>query len=402
MHHLSAFIAVAAICVGFPAAAPGQGKIAPHPNPNIHQRSNLGNCRVQFVRNKTGHVAFIGGSITEMNGYRPMVCTLLEKRFPDTKFTFTDAGISSTCSTTGAFRLGEHVLAKGPVDLFFIEFAVNDDQDAGHAARECLRGMEGLLRHTRSHNPSADIIVTYFVNPGMLQTYQGGKTPVPVAAHEKAAAHYGVSVIHLIGELASRIKAGTMTWKQFGGTHPKPPGNALCTKMIDDLMTASWPGPLPGGAVKKPYTMPAKPLDPKSYFNGRFVHPDRAKIAAGFTLGVPNWKALSGGKRGRFTQLKMLHADKPGAELTLEFAGTAVGAYVLAGPDAGVVETAVDGGEFKQTDLYHRYSRGLHYPRTVMFAADLAPGKHTLKLRTTDKSPRKKGNAIRILEFVAN
>ena len=26
----------------------------------------------QFKQNKTGHVAFIGGSITEMNGYRPL------------------------------------------------------------------------------------------------------------------------------------------------------------------------------------------------------------------------------------------------------------------------------------------------------------------------------------------
>ena len=405
MNHLSAFtasLAILGISVGCAAAAPAQPTVTPHPNPNIHQRSALGNCRVQFERNKTGHVAFIGGSITEMNGYRPMVCKLLQKRFPGTKFTFTDAGISSTCSTTGAFRLAEHVLAKGPVDLFFIEFAVNDDQDAGHGPRECLRGMEGLLRHTRQHNPSADIIVTYFVNPGMLKMVQSGKTPIPVAAHEKVTAHYGVSVIHLIGELAAQIKAGTMTWKQFGGTHPKPPGNALCTKMIDDLMTASWPGPLPAGAAKTPYPMPEKPLDARSYFNGRFIHPDKARLAGGFTLGVPNWKALPGGKRGQFLKLTMLHADKPGAELTLEFAGTAIGTYVLAGPDAGVVETSVDGGPFKQTDLFHRYSGGLHYPRTVMFATDLTPGKHTLKLRTTDKKNRSKGNAIRILEFVAN
>lgn len=62
----------------------------------------------------------------------------LEKTFPETEFTFTNAGISSTCSTTGAFRLKEEVLGKGPVDLFFVEFAVNDNSDAGHAKRECV------------------------------------------------------------------------------------------------------------------------------------------------------------------------------------------------------------------------------------------------------------------------
>ena len=36
------------------------------------------------------------------------------------------------------------MLAKGRIDLFFIEFAVNDDQDAGHTHRNCIRGLEGI------------------------------------------------------------------------------------------------------------------------------------------------------------------------------------------------------------------------------------------------------------------
>ncbi|MDG1854188.1 MAG: hypothetical protein P8I97_08515, partial [Verrucomicrobiales bacterium] len=102
---------------------------------------------IQFLGKKEGRVAFIGGSITQMNGYRPMVADWLKARFSQTKFEFINAGISSTCSTTGAFRLKEHVLDKGRIDLFFIEFAVNDDQDAGHEKRECVRGMEGIIRH---------------------------------------------------------------------------------------------------------------------------------------------------------------------------------------------------------------------------------------------------------------
>jgi len=168
-------------------------------------------------------------------------------------------------------------------------------------------------------------------------------------------------------------------------------------------MSAAWSAPLPAGAAKTPYPMPKTPLDEDSYFNATFAHPDAAKIVKGFTVSVPNWKALPGGKRGRFTQLKMIHADKPGAEFTLEFTGRAVGAYVLAGPDAGIAETSIDGGEFKPTDLYHRYSRGLHYPRTVMFATDLKPGKHTMRLRiSAEKNKTSKGTAIRILEFGVN
>ena len=55
-----------------------------------------------------------------------MVCAAMKEMFADTRFDFINAGISSTCSTTGAFRLAEHVLSSGSVDLLFVEFAVND------------------------------------------------------------------------------------------------------------------------------------------------------------------------------------------------------------------------------------------------------------------------------------
>ena len=111
------------------------GKEATSPGPNIHLRGNFLNSHYAFSAEKKGHVAFIGVAFTEMRGYRPMLYNFLQKRFPETKFTFTNAGIASTCSTTGAFRLRRDVLSKGPVDLIFIEYAVNDELDAGHARR---------------------------------------------------------------------------------------------------------------------------------------------------------------------------------------------------------------------------------------------------------------------------
>jgi lysophospholipase L1-like esterase len=179
---------------------------------NIVSRDSLKNARIRFEQSGKGHVAFIGGSITEMNGYRPLVMESLKRRFPKTEFTFTNAGISSTCSTTGAFRLQSDVLDKGTVDLFFIEFAVNDDQDAGHARRECLRGMEGILRQARQHNPQMDIVITYFVNEGMLRTYGEKKVPVAISAHEEVADHYHVSTVHLAREVTGQI------WRRPSGT----------------------------------------------------------------------------------------------------------------------------------------------------------------------------------------
>ncbi|MHC4252219.1 MAG: SGNH/GDSL hydrolase family protein, partial [Planctomycetota bacterium] len=191
------------------------------------------------------------------------------------------------------------------------------------------------------------------------------------------------------------------TWKKFGGTHPAPFGNALCTGMIDKLLKKAWAEPIAAGARKVAHPLPDEPLDKLNYERGRFVDPAKAAVRSGWRLGVPEWKKLKGSKRGRFTNIAMLSADEPGSELELEFEGTAVGAYVVAGPDAGTLEASVDGGETRAVNLFHRFSRGLHYPRTVMFATDLGPGPHTLRLRVSTKT-RSSGNAARIMQFVVN
>jgi len=370
---------------------------------NVISRGTFTNSRIQFERGGKGHVAFMGGSITEMEGYRPLVCEILKRRYPQCQFTFTDAGISSTCSTTGAFRLKAHVLDEGPVDLFFVEFAVNDDQDAGHAKRECIRGMEGIVRHLRQHNPCADIVITYFVNPGMVELYEQGKTPLSISSHATVADYYGISTINLAREVTQQIAAGELTWQKFGGTHPAPHGNAICAGMIDQLLGKAWSKPLPADAKKRPHDTPDRMLDAKSYCRGRFMDPQLAKTDELWELQTPNWKVLPGNCRGRFVNEKLLCADRPGAELTLAFSGTAVGAYVLAGPDAGTLTASVDGGEPKTVDLHHRFSHNLHYPRTVMFAADLEEGEHTLRLRIAEsKTPASRGHAVRILSFAAN
>jgi len=379
---------------------PACGEENSRPRENVHLRGSLNNCRSKFLREKKGHVAFIGGSITEMNGYRPLVCEILRRRFPETEFTFTDAGISSTCSTTGAFRLQTDVLSRGPVDLFFIEFAVNDDQDAHHARQACVRGMEGIVRQSLRHNPNMDIVITYFVNPEMLETLQAGQMPLTVAAHEEVAVHYSVSTIHLAKEIAERITAGRLTWREFGGTHPAPAGNAICAGMIDQLLGRAWSKSITDDARPIPHP-PVEPLDERCYENGRFVDPQQAKLVGGWKLEVPAWNTLQGSKRSRFTEISMLCAEQPGAELVLEFTGTAIGAYIVAGPDAGIAEARIDGGPPVEIDLYHHFSAGLHYPRTVMFAADLKPGPHTLVLRMTGKT-QSAGHAMRIMQFVAN
>jgi lysophospholipase L1-like esterase len=364
--------------------------------PVVRLRGNIHHSLAQFTNRKVGHVAFLGGSITEMDGYRPIVMAGLTKRFPQTKFTFTNAGVASTCSTTGAFRLQEDVLAQGPVDLIFVEFAVNDDQDAHHTRRDCIRGMEGIIRHLRAHNPACDIVMIHFANESMLATIAKGTEPTSTGAHEEVAQRHQIPSVHLVREVSKRIQNGSLTWATYGGVHPARPGNELAANLVEKLLANGWE--VPSVASPEPHRV-AEPIDEFSYAHGRFIDNKLSVLGDGWSLSVPEWKTLKGDCRERFRKLPMLHSDKPGSTLTVPFKGRSLGAYVLAGPDAGVAEVSVDGGPFKKIPLRHPYSGGLHYPRTVMLATDLADGQHTAILRVGEPAQTGSGTAVRVVRL---
>lgn len=368
---------------------------------NVHYRSHFDHSRHAFEKKKRGTVAFLGGSITEMDGYRVMVQADLQARFPETNFTFINAGISSTCSTTGAFRLHEDVLSAKP-DLLFVEFAVNDDQDGLHAQRECIRGMEGIIRHARTALPKLDIVVTHFVNPPMLKKLQNGQTPISSGSHERVAAQYGVSSSDLAREVAERITAGTLTWKEYGGTHPKDPGNRIAADMIADLLQTAWSGPIADQPRSKSHRS-ARIIDNNSYAKGIMLPPSAAQLGDGWVVHKPDWPKLPGSKRERFSDMQLLCSTEVGSQCTLNFTGTGIGLYVLAGPDAGIIEYQIDNAHVQKADLYHRHSKTLHYPRTVMLNANLDSGKHRVKLRVAKIcNEASVGNAVRILKFAIN
>lgn len=107
----------------------------------------------KLAKGQQATVAFIGGSVTvgegasdsEATSYRALTYRYLERRFPNVAFTFINAAIGGTTSTYGAFRLEDHVLDHGGVDLLFVEFAVND---AGNRI-ESIRAMEGIVRNAK-------------------------------------------------------------------------------------------------------------------------------------------------------------------------------------------------------------------------------------------------------------
>lgn len=373
-------------------------------NKNIHLRGNFNNCRAIFEKTKRGHVAFLGGSITEMNGYRPMVCEMLKKRFPQTKFTFTEAGIGSTCSDTGAFRLTEDVLSKGPVDLLFVEFTVNDDQDSFYSKEKAIRGMEGIIAHTLEYNPNADIVMINFVNEKILAALRNGKPIGSYDCHVSVAKQHNITNIDLAKELADQVNAGTMTWKMYGGVHPNKRGCKMCADMIANVLLKEWSKPLASDYKVQPHEK--KPLiDKFSYVRGRFVAIKDIELNDDWKVSVPEWKnGIKGDVRNRFINEKMIHSSKVGAKLKVKFTGTAIGAYMLCGPDTAILRCSIDGKSPIEIDPIHPYS-GFHYPQNIMFFDGLEYGEHVMELEILKNRTgriRPGGTAFRALHFTVN
>ena len=162
------------------------------------------NSFIKFERERRGRVAFIGGSITEMVGWKDMMEQQLQQRFPFTAFEFVEAGISSTGSTPGAFRLDNDVLSKGKIDLLFIDGSANDMTN-GFTPGEQVRGVEGEIRHALEVNPETDIVLTHFATDGFLPIIAKRQMPDAILNHERVANHYRVSSVNLAQEISERL-----------------------------------------------------------------------------------------------------------------------------------------------------------------------------------------------------
>lgn len=400
------------LCLGAAASA-GQAAVEPtaanlpRGTDYFTLRTGLDNCRLAFERRGAGRVAFLGGSITHMHGWRESVCHDLQRRFPRTRFEFLDAGLPSTGSVPGAFRLLRDVFGHGQVDLLFEEAAVNDATNRPHRPDQWRRGMEGIVRHALTVNPELDIVLLYFADPAKAADYEAGRVPPVIRTHEEVAAHYHVNSLDLAKEVSDRINAGQFTWQDdFRDLHPAPFGQRLYAGAIRRLFDAAWRKPLPAGAKPKPRSPLPKPLDPFSYFQGRLVDLSAAHLGPGWTLDpdwAPSTSRARAGTRPGFVHVPMLVAEQPGAELTFSFTGTAAGIWIVAGPDVGVFEYHVDDGPVRERDPYTPWSGGLHLPWVLVLADDLPCGSHILTVRTTTrKNARSRGTACRIVQFCVN
>jgi pimeloyl-ACP methyl ester carboxylesterase/lysophospholipase L1-like esterase len=366
----------------------------------FHQyRAGIAGSLNKFRAGTNGRVAFLGGSITWGDGWRNLVCDYLQQEFAGTRFDFINAGIPSMGSTPGAFRLEKDVLSKGPVDLLFVEAAVNDRTNY-FSDRDQVRAMEGIVRHARQTNPDIDIVFMYFADPAKSEDYRSGITPQEILNHERVARAYDIPSINLALEVTSRIDAGEFTWEEdFRDLHPSPFGQNIYFQSMKALIDKSNNRGSDAIAVK---ATPA-PVDEYNYDQGYLVEVTKAGTNGAWGID-PAWKPADGkGTRFDYVDVPMLIGDGPGKTLSFRFSGRAVGIAIASGPDAGMIEYRIDGSAWKEKDLFTPWSSSLHLPWFFTLQDDLKRANHKLEIRLTNgKNAASTGTACRIRYFYIN
>jgi lysophospholipase L1-like esterase len=360
---------------------------------------------------KKATVAFLGGSITNMDGWRNLVCDDLQKKYPEVKFTFINAGIPSLGSLPHAFRLQHDVLDKGNIDLLFIESAVNDKVN-GTPAKVQQRALEGIIRHVHQANAHTDMVMMAFVDPDKMADYKAGKIPAEVQLHQNLAKYYHLDFINLAKEVTDRIAAGEFTWdKDFVSLHPSPFGMNVYFKTISTLLDAS-KSKRGAASVKFPL-----PMDKGNYSNGHYldIHKAYFNVITGSVSAEANtslfkfkitedwFPADKASTREGFVHVPVLETTEAGSVVTIDFSGKMIGIGVLSGPDAGIIDYTVDDKPYGPINLYTAWSDGLHLPFYFVLADDLKPGHHTLQIKVNSRSSNKlNGTAVRIINFLEN
>lgn len=409
--HLSFALAAAAFALALPAADRGR------PDTSVREvvlRDGIGAFTAKAESGAPVTVAYLGGSITEMNGWRNLTTAWLRQAFPKAQVKEVAAAIGGTGSDLGVFRVGHDALSHSP-DLLFVEFATND---RGKSSETIVRQIEGIVRQTWAKDAGTDIVFVYTITHHAVPEYAKGGTQPTVEAMEKVAAHYGIPSVDFGYRVMDELNAGrlVMSMKEIetavpketpardkvlaeklakegkilfakDGVHPAMPGHGFYLKSVQNLF-AKAKGMKAADHAKK---MKGAPLDRMNLEQAKMVPVVPAMLKGEWT------KSAEMNKDARFVSRmdEIWETKKPGAKLCFTFTGSHCRVYDLLGPDGGQVWVTVDGKRSAKPvarfDSYCTYHRMANLP-----VFDGKPGRHTVEIELDSAQPDRQSVAFRL------
>lgn len=354
-------------------------------------RGGLPNVFAKLTTGGEVRVAYLGGSITDAEGWRVLSRKWLAEQYPKAKVTEIKATISGTGAELGACRLGRDVLQHKP-DLLFVEFAVNG---AGSGQRRPIQSMEGIVRQTWRSNPNTDLCFVYTVGTWLLTDLKADKLPYPMTLMDRVAAHYQVPSINLGLEVARKVKAGTLIYqgassRQDGktvfsgdGVHPfLDTGHPLFLEAIVRSVPALQAAGRPG-----PHAMP-EPLDAAHWEKAGMIPLEQVEKSGWTKIEPPGDEWGAALVKKEFPSL--WKAGEPGASLVFRFRGTSFGIAGLRGADTGQYRVTVDDGAPVTGTLFDHYATANTWRiQPWMYPGDLADGEHRVRIERMAEPPDK-------------
>jgi lysophospholipase L1-like esterase len=307
--------------------------------PALHVRRGLPNLKARAAAGEELCVAYLGGSITAAEGWRPLFTAHLRAQFPKLNVTEIAAGLPGTGSDLGVCRLGPDVLRHRP-DLVFVEFAVND---ASTPPEQIERSIEGIVRQVWRTHPEADLCFVYTLSTPGLPDLVAGNFPPAARAMERIADRYGIPSLHFGVEIARRVADGSLSFHapaddgrtfSLDGVHPTATGHRIYFTALEQAL----PGLL-ANATARPAEFPP-PLQPDNW-EGAALREINETMRRG------DWAPVTSDDANLRGATKSLlpptwRTAQPGAAIEFEFTGHTVGLLGIAAPDSGEFHITVD------------------------------------------------------------
>lgn len=346
----------------------------------LRVRDGLPNFFAKLSAGQPVRIAYLGGSITAANGWRPKTLAWFKTQYPKAEVIEINAAISGTGSDYGACRVATDVLAKNP-DLVFMEHRVNGG--GGYEAKS----VEGIVRQIWTKNPQTDICLVYTLSQSMLKDLQAGNQPWFGPIMETIANAYGIPSIDLGVEIAKREKAGDLVFKgqapvpgkmvfSQDGVHPGNEGHDVYRDVIARSMLA-----MAKTGQPKAHPLPP-PLEARCWESASLLPITQAMLS-------PGWKAVDTktdpvyrddfGRTDAMLRGAM-KCDRAGETITIKWNGTTIGLSDIPQGNGMEVEVTIDQSKTPitikrlQTESIHRYARFFYLP-------EQSPGEHTAVLR---------------------
>lgn len=358
-----------------------QGLYDPLLTEELRVRDGLPNAFAKLNAGEEVRVAYVGGSITDAEGWRGKTFAELKEQYPKANLIQVEAAVPGTGADFAACRLADDVLVHKP-DLVFVEFRVN--LGGGFEAR----AIEGLVRQLWEANPETDICLVYTIGKWMIDDISSGKQHFFGKIMETMANEYGIPSIDLGVEVMKQMKNDELVfqtdkpvegklWFSKDGVHPIDAGHELyATIVLRSFQTMKEYG------SPAPHKLPT-PLEKDHFANASLIPASAFKTSK-------HWKPVDvetdeiynrDANRTADMLRGAVKATKVGETLEFDWEGKLICFTHIPQGNGMEIEVSLDGGASKTYTLDQESNKNIF--ARFQYAMEQEPGKHSAKLTVT-------------------